>query len=104
VIDTRISRGRGGVLFSAVLRPNRSATIGGLNAVMAVMAVIWLATGAAFAVIGAWPVSGFLGLDVLVLYLALRLCLRAGRTVETIDLTERALTVRRINPWGRSGD
>ncbi len=104
MIDTRNSTGRGGVLFSAVLRPNRSATIRGLNTVMALMAVIWLGAGAVFAAIGAWPVFGFLGLDVLVLYLALRFSMRAGQTVETIDLTERALTVRRINHWGRSRD
>ena len=104
MIDTRNSSGQGGVLFSAVLRPNRSATIRGLNTVMALVAVIWLGTGIAFAAIGAWPVFGFIGLDVLVLYLALRLSMRAGRMVETIDLTERALTVRRINPWGRSRD
>jgi len=90
-----------GVLFSVVLRPHRSTNANAIRVVMGVMAAIWLGAGVAFLAAGAWPVFGFLGLEVLLLYAALSVNLRGGRMSEAIDLSERALTVRRVNHWGR---
>jgi uncharacterized membrane protein len=42
----------------------------------------------------------FLGLEVLLLYGAFRLHQRAGNACEAINLTPRALTVRRVDHWG----
>ena len=89
------------VLYRTVLRPHRSATRLGLNVVVATPALAVSGVGAVFMAIGAWPVTGFLGLDVVLLAVALRLNLRGGRRSETIRLTARELQVRRIDPWGR---
>ena len=90
-----------GVLFSTVLRPHRSATVKAIRVVIGLMAVIWLLAGMGFLAAGAWPVFGFLGLGVLLLYAALHIHLRGGRTFEAIDLTDRALIVRRVSYRGR---
>jgi uncharacterized membrane protein len=59
------------------------------------------AIGAGFVLAGAWPVTGFLGLDVLLLYLAFRWNYRQGRRVEFIRLDGAELVVRRVEPSGR---
>jgi uncharacterized membrane protein len=89
------------VLLSVVLRPRRSAGLGAINLVTLAVAAVLGAAGCAFVAIGAWPVSGFLGAEVLLLYGALRLHHRAGNASETIDLTDRELVVVRVDPWGR---
>lgn len=104
MIVTRCPVARQGVRFSAVLRPNRSVTPASVNRIMALVAVLWLGAAIGFAESGAWPVSAFLVAGVGVLYGALRLALKAGRTVETLALTEGALTICRVGPRGQRQD
>lgn len=87
--------------FHAVLTPNRS--LGGLGffLVMALVCAVSFAAGIAFLLKGAWPVMGFFGLDVILIYVAFRLSYRSGRLSETVELSERRLTVRRREPGGR---
>jgi len=94
----------GPVLYSVVLRPHRSSSIDAIRLVSGLLAVVWLAVGGVFIIVGAWPVMPFLGLEVLLIYGALRLNHHTGNTEEAISLTERALTVRRLNHWGRRTD
>lgn len=89
------------VFFSATLRPHRSATTRGIDIVIALIAVVSFGAGAAFVSLGAWPVTGFLGLDILLLWLALRLNHRAGNARETVEMREDALRIVRIDAWGR---
>ena len=49
---------------------------------------------------GAWPVFGFLGLDVLLVYLALRASYRSARVSERLELNERELVVERVGAKG----
>jgi uncharacterized membrane protein len=58
-------------------------------------------TGMVFLLMGAWPVFGFFGLDVALVYIAFRLNYRAGRLYETVELTPEALTVTRVHPSGK---
>lgn len=90
------------VLFDAVLVPHRSLTRRGFCALMLLVAAPCLAMGCIFLLIGAWPITGFLGLDVALVWLAFRINYRSGRLRETLALTERDLTVRRIQPSGRT--
>jgi uncharacterized membrane protein len=55
-----------------------------------------------FYLLGAWPVIGFMGLDVLLIYIAFKLNFRALRLYETVDLTDDALTVTRVAPSGKA--
>lgn len=88
--------------FSAVLTPHRSLGPKGFLVFMAAISVISFGTGLMFYLMGAWPVMGFMGLDLLLVYIAFRINFRALRVYETVDLTQDALTVTRVAPSGRS--
>lgn len=88
------------VLYSAVLRPHRSSGVLGARIVTLIVASLLGAIGMGFVLAGAWPILPFLGLEVVVLYVALRFNQRAGNAEEAINLTRRALTVRRTDHWG----
>ncbi len=88
--------------FSAVLTPHRSLGPKGFMVLMAAVCVVSFGTGLFFYLLGAWPVIGFMGLDVALIYLAFTLNFRALRLYETVDLTQEALTVTRVAPSGRS--
>lgn len=89
-------------LFDAELRPHRSLSPRGFVILMAAICAISFTAGLAFFLMGAWPVVGFLGLDVLLIYLAFKVNYRSGRLVERLYLTRDRLTVRRSWPGGRS--
>ena len=88
-------------IFDAVLAPNRSLGRPGFFAVMACVIVVTLGLGTYFMMQGAWPVFGFFGLDIVLLYVAFRLNYRAGRLRETIRVTRDEVIVQRIAPNGR---
>jgi len=87
--------------FRAVLALHRSLAPAGFLALMIIVALVSFAAGLAFYLIGAWPVVGFFGLDVLLIYAAFRLNYRSGRLRETVELVPDALTVTRFHPSGR---
>ena len=93
--------GGGKLLFNAVLRPHRSLGPFGFHVLMALVALVSFTAGMVFFLIGAWPVVGFLGLDVLLIYGAFKLSYRSGRAFETVQLLPETLIVRRVNPAGR---
>ena len=63
-------------LFSALLTPHRSLNRTGFLVLMAFLSVVSFAAGVAFLLMGAWPVFGFFGLDVLVIYWAFQVNFR----------------------------
>ena len=87
--------------FHAVLRPYRSLGPAGFLILMLALGAVSFVTGVFFVVAGAWPVLGFFGLDVALVYIAFRLNYRSGRLYETVDLTPAQLTVTRVHPSGR---
>src|SRR5690242_6932770 len=88
--------------FSAILTPHRSLGPKGFMVLMAAVCAVSFGTGLLFYMIGAWPVVGFMGLDVALIYIAFKLNFRALRLYETVDLTQKALTVTRVDPSGRA--
>ena len=54
-----------------------------------------------FVLLGAWPIVGYFGLDVLLVYIAFRASYRSARMHEWVRLTEDTLTVERV---GRRGE
>jgi uncharacterized membrane protein len=87
-------------LFSARLSPHRSLNRTGFLVLMAFLSVVSFATGIAFLLMGAWPVLGFLGLDVLVIYWAFRVNFRRASATEEITVTPSELRVRRVSHRG----
>lgn len=88
--------------FRAVLTPHRSLSQAGFLALMVVMCISCFGTGIVFLALGAWPVFGFLGLDVLLIYVAFRLNYLAARAYETVELTPDLLALTCYDPAGRS--
>lgn len=84
-----------------VLEPHRSLSRNGFLVLMGFVGLVSFVAGVGFALMGAWPVMGFLGLDVALIWLAFRLNYRAGRQLETIDIADGTLTLTRIDPRGR---
>jgi uncharacterized membrane protein len=87
-------------LFSALLTPHRSLSHAGFLVVMAFISVISFAAGLAFLMMGAWPVLGFFGLDLLAIYWAFRINFRRARASEEIRVTPSELRLRRISHRG----
>jgi uncharacterized membrane protein len=87
--------------FRALLTPHRSLGPTGFLILMAALGVVSFVTGVAFLLMGAWPVFGFFGLDVLLVYIAFRLNYRSGRLYETVELTPARFTLTRVHPSGR---
>jgi uncharacterized membrane protein len=88
--------------FHAVLTPHRSLGPKGFLVLMVALGGMSFATGLVFVIAGAWPVMGFFGLDVLLVYVAFRLNYRSGRLYETVEVTPARLTVTRVHPSGRT--
>jgi len=89
------------VLFDALLTPHRSLSPRGFVILMSLAALIGFAFGAAFLVMGAWPIFGFCGAEWLLFYICFRLNYRAARLRERVRLTPALLTVERCDPRGR---
>lgn len=91
-------------LFTAILRPYRSLGWSGFIALMAAVAALNIAGAIVFFVAGAWPVLPFLGLDVLVVWLAFRANYLAARAYEEVIVTPLEIIVRRVDRRGRSAE
>jgi uncharacterized membrane protein len=87
-------------LFSARLTPHRSLNRTGFLVLMAFLSAVSFVAGVAFLLMGAWPVFGFFGLDVLVIWWAFRVNFRRGNASEEITVTPSELRVRRISHRG----
>jgi len=88
------------VFFDAVLAPHRSLSPRGFVVMMALLAGISFISGVVFVLRGAWPVFGFFGLDVALVYIAFKANYRSGRARETLRLTDEDLTITRISAQG----
>src|ERR1700704_3860632 len=87
-------------LFSALLTPHRSLNRTGFLVLMGFLSAVSFAAGLAFLLMGAWPVFGFFGLDVLAIYWAFKVNFRDARATEEIRVTSSELRVRRVSHRG----
>ncbi len=90
----------GPLLFDAVFEPHRSLSRSGFFVVILCVGIITLGFGIFFLAMGAWPVFGFLGLDLFLLWLAIKLNARARKIVERIRVTPEEVVVTRSGPRG----
>jgi uncharacterized membrane protein len=87
-------------LFSARLTPHRSLNRTGFLVLMTFLSAVSFVAGVAFLMMGAWPVFGFFGLDVLVICWAFRVNFRRADASEEITVTPLELRVRRVSHRG----
>jgi uncharacterized membrane protein len=88
-------------IFSAVITPHRSLTSTGFLVLMLAIGCISFAAGIAFLIAGAWPVLGFFGLEVAIVYWAFRVNYRAAKAYEEVTVTASELTVRKVSHRGQ---
>lgn len=88
--------------FRAVLTPYRSLSPSGFLFLMTAIGVVSFVVGFAFLWIGAWPVLGFLGLDVALIYWAFKQNYRDGATSETIEVTPKQVRLTRYDAAGNA--
>jgi uncharacterized membrane protein len=84
-----------------VLHPHRSLSPYGFLILMTTISVISFILGMTFLMMGAWPVMGFFGLDVALIYCAFKWNYRSGRIYETIALSPEILKLTRVHPSGK---
>src|ERR1700744_2687898 len=87
-------------LFSALLTPHRSLNRTGFMVLMEFVSVVSFAAGFAFWMMGALPVFGFFGLDVLLIYWAFRVNFKRAKATEEILVTPSELRIRRVSHRG----
>lgn len=87
-------------LFSVRYQPHRSLGPRGFMVVMAIIAGISFVCGLAFLMMGAWPVFGLFGLDVLAIWWGFRLNFRAARACEEITVTPSVIRLRHVTADG----
>src|SRR3978361_1013818 len=87
-------------LFSAIITPHRSLSGKGCLAGVWLIGGMGFAGGMFFFLLGAWPVIGFLGLDVALVYWAFRANYRAAAAFEEVTVTPSELRLRRVSHPG----
>ena len=89
------------VYLDAVLEPPRSLTTRGLNRVMLILGSFSAVFSLGFLLVGAWPVVGFLGAEILVLWLVFQWSFRAQTARTYVRVTADEVDVRKVDGWGR---
>lgn len=84
--------------MDAVIAPNRSMNSLGLKVVVGVLGGAAALVSIVFFLIGAWPAPMFLGLDVLLVYLALRASFRAAERRERLRVSAERVEVIEEDP------
>ena len=90
------------VFLEATIAPNPPLKPWALAVVIGFAAIVSFVTGFMFALHGAWPVTPFFGLDVVLLGWAMRASVRASRRREYLRLTSDALVIERVGANGRA--
>ena len=90
------------LLLNITILPYRSLSKKSFRNLMFVVCFIFFSIGVFFWSLGAWPVFGFLGLDIILLYLAFKINYKSGEIFENLKLFNSNLLVTRSFPSGKS--
>ena len=90
------------LLLNITILPYRSLSKKSFRNLMFAVCFIFFSIGVFFWSLGAWPVFGFLGLDVILLYLAFKINYKSGEIFENLKLFNSNLLVTRSFPSGKS--
>ena len=85
------------IKYKITLYPYRSLSKTGFFILMFVLGIISFIAGITFMLKGAWPVFGFFGLDVLLVYIFFKINFKSGKKKEIIILTENQLIIEFYN-------
>ncbi|MCA3562186.1 MAG: DUF2244 domain-containing protein [Aestuariivirga sp.] len=82
-------------VWQATLTPHRSLDRNGFYLLMGLVVLVNLVVAGVFVALGAWPIAGFAGLDVLLVWWAFRMNFADARKLERISITEHELLLER---------
>jgi uncharacterized membrane protein len=91
----------GQIYLDAVLEPPRSLSPRGFNRVMLALGALSFIVGLVFLLTGAYPVVGFMGLEMLALWLVFQASFRAQSARTYVRVTAETVIVRKVDGWGR---
>lgn len=80
--------------------PHRSLSPRGFLLVMAALGFFAFCIGLGFFLLGAWPVIGFLGLEILVVWAAFKMNYRAAKRRQHLTATTNKLKIENVSPAG----
>jgi len=83
-----------------VIWPYRSLSPKGFKIIMIVVVGMMLSISIGFFLMGAWPVIGFMGLELLVLWVAFKLNYKAARRQEKLLADPKTFRIERVSPDG----
>ena len=78
-------------LYEISLYPYRSLNKIGFFILMFALGLVSFIAGIIFMLKGAWPVFGFFGLDILLVYIFFRLSFKSGKEFEIVNLTKKKI-------------
>ena len=84
------------------LWPYRSLSQRGFQILIAILAGLMTFIGLGFYLLGAWPVVGFLGLEIIIVWYAFKWNYRSGQLVETVFISPKQVDITRTDWRGRS--
>ncbi|UDL96684.1 MULTISPECIES: DUF2244 domain-containing protein [Lichenihabitans] len=87
-------------ILSERLRPHRSLSRKQFHVLLGAVGAGGVVASLPFVMMGAWPVAGFMGLDVLAVYIAFKASFRQARAYEDVTLTVLELSVAKVSPKG----
>ncbi len=87
-------------LLDVRIVPHRSLSSANFRLLMALFALVSIVTSVPFVLLGAWPVAGFMGLDVAIFYFAFKANFKSARAYEDIVLTPLELLLAKVTPRG----
>lgn len=87
-------------VFDATITPHRSLGQNGFRIVMTLVCLASIVSSIPFVVLGAWPVAGFFGIDILALYIAFRVNFGAARAFERVIVTPLEVFLRKVGADG----
>lgn len=88
-------------VFAALITPHRSLGPSALRLVITLVCIASIISSLPFVLMGAWPVAGFFGLDLLAFYIALRINARRAEGFEQIMISRVMLLLRKVSHHGR---
>jgi uncharacterized membrane protein len=83
--------------WRATLTPHRSLSRQGFLTLMGTIAILSFAIGLYFYAIGAWPVVGFMGLDVALVWWAFHRNFADARRAERIEITTHEVVLEKLS-------
>ena len=90
------------ILFHAEVTPHRSLSARGLRLIIAIVCTASLGTTTLCWSLGAWPVAGFNGAEILLAMVLLRAHHKSARAKEVLMLSGATLRIRRVDAQGQA--